>query len=181
MALLELPGKAPSLKLILSLLEQTSDVAVDWFLVHLASQDLRTYLESDPNPITCKSVFLEATKLFIQDIKTVCETVSPDVNPRPLKQYLSQGRGLILISGLQRTVDHAAVFNEELCAVLLSLESFLTSPGLSTDLDPASECPLLSPVPWPECPDGKTPSSFSKKRKPSYRSSRVRRRASRYE
>ena len=28
MALLELPGKAPSLKLILSLLEQTSDVAV---------------------------------------------------------------------------------------------------------------------------------------------------------
>ena len=64
-------------------------------------------------------MFLEATKLFIQDIKTVCETVSPDVNPRPLKQYLSQGRGLILISGLQRTVSHAAVFNEELCPVLL--------------------------------------------------------------
>ena len=48
MALLELPGKAPSLKLILSLLKQTSDVAVavNWFLVHLASQDLRTYLQS---------------------------------------------------------------------------------------------------------------------------------------
>ena len=52
MALLELPGKAPSLKLVLSLLEQTSDVAVDWFLVHLASRELGTYLKSDPNPIT---------------------------------------------------------------------------------------------------------------------------------
>ena len=179
MALLELPGKAPSLKLVLSLLEQTSDVAVDWFLVHLASKELGTYLKSDPNPVTCKSVFLEATKLFIQDIKTVCETISPDVNPRPLKQYLSQGRGLILISGLQRTVSHAAVFNEELCAVLLSLESFLTSPALGPDPDPASECPLLTPAPWPQCPDGKTSASSTKKRKPSYRSSKVRRRASR--
>ena len=58
MALLELPGKAPSLKLILALLEQTSDVAVDWLLVHLASRELSTYLESDPNSITCKAVFL---------------------------------------------------------------------------------------------------------------------------
>ena len=179
MALLELPGKAPSLKLILALLEQSSDVAVDWFLVHLASKELSVYLESDPNIITCKSVFLEATKLFIQDIKTVCETVSPDVNPRPLKQYLSRGRGLILISGLQRTVSHVAVFNEELCAVLLSLESFLTSPALASDTDPASDSPLLTPAPWPECPDGKTSASLSKKRKPSYRSSKVRRRASR--
>ena len=179
MALLELPGKAPSLKLILSLLEQTSDVAVDWLLVHLASRQLSTYLESDPNSITCKAVFLESTKLFIQDIKTVCETVSPDVNPRPLKQYLSQGRGLVLLSGLQRTVRHARVFNEELCAVLLSLQSFLLSPGLASD--PASECPLLSPVPWPVCPDGlRTSASFSKKRKLSYRSNKVRRRATRY-
>ena len=178
MALLELPGKAPSLKLILSLLEQTSDVAVDWLLVHLSSRELSTYLESDPNTITCKAVFLEATKLFIQDIKTVCETVSPDVNPRPLKQYLSQGRGLILISGLQRTVKHAALFNEELCAVLLSLQSFLSGPALASDIDPASGCPLLAPVSWPVCPDGQS-SSVIIKRKHNYRSSKVRRRASR--
>lgn len=97
-------------------------------------------------------MFLEATKLFIQDIKTTCESLSPDVNPRLLKQYLSQGRGLVLLSGLQRTVRHARVFNEELCAVLLSLQSFILSPRLTSD--PGSECPLLSPVPWPGCPDG---------------------------
>ena len=47
MALLELPGKAPSLKLILSLLEHTS--AVMWLLVHFAAMELSTCLLSNPN------------------------------------------------------------------------------------------------------------------------------------
>ena len=59
-------------------------------------------------------------------------------------------------SRLQRTVKHAALFNEELCAVLLSLQSFLSGPALASDIDPASGCPLLAPVSWPVCPDGQS-------------------------
>ena len=172
MTLQEAGDRGPSLKLVLSLLDTSGGAAVDWLLVHLAAPDLGTAHDA----ATAKQIFHEVTKLFIQDIKTLCETASPDADPLPLRKYMCEGRGLVLLSGLQKTVARAAVFNEELAAVLLSLETFLSSPAPA----PAAECPLLEKVTLPHfCPDSFGGATVGKKRKHNYRSSRVRRRASR--
>ena len=179
MTLLKLPVKSPSLKLVLSLLKQSSNTEIDWFLVHLASEDLSRYLSNTSETATAKQIFHEATKLFIEDIKTICGN-TPENKPKLLTQYLSQGRGLLLISGLQKTVKKAAVFDEELCAVLLSLESFLSSPGIN-DGAIKDDCPLLDKVLNAECINFAANDAIdSKKRKPCYRSQKVRRRVSRY-
>ena len=171
MTLQEAGDRGPSLKLVLSLLDTSGGAAVDWLLVHLAAPDLGTAHDA----ATAKQIFHEVTKLFIQDIKTLCETASPDADPLPLRKYMCEGRGLVLLSGLQKTVARAAVFNEELAAVLLSLETFLSSPAPA-----AAECPLLEKVTLPHfCPDSFGGATVGKKRKHNYRSSRVRRRASR--
>ena len=172
MTLQEAGDRGPSLKLVLSLLDTSGGAAVDWLLVHLAAPDLGTAHDA----ATAKQIFHEVTKLFIQDIKTLCETASPDADPLPLRKYMCEGRGLVLLSGLQKTVARAAVFNEELAAVLLSLETFLSSPAPA----PAAECPLLEKVTLPHfCPDSFGGATVGKKRKHNYRGSRVRRRASR--
>ena len=176
MTLQEAGDRGPSLKLVLSLLDTSGGAAVDWLLVHLAAPDLGTAHDA----ATAKQIFHEVTKLFIQDIKTLCETASPDADPLPLRKYMCEGRGLVLLSGLQKTVARAAVFNEELAAVLLSLETFLSSPAPSPAPAPAAECPLLEKVTLPHfCPDSFGGATVGKKRKHNYRSSRVRRRASR--
>ena len=173
MTLQEAGDRGPSLKLVLSLLDTSGGAAVDWLLVHLAAPDLGTAHDA----ATAKQIFHEVTKLFIQDIKTLCETASPDADPLPLRKYMCEGRGLVLLSGLQKTVARAAVFNEELAAVLLSLETFLSSPAPAPA---AAECPLLEKVTLPHfCPDSFGGATVGKKRKHNYRSSRVRRRASR--
>ena len=175
MTLQEAGDRGPSLKLVLSLLDTSGGAAVDWLLVHLAAPDLGTAHDA----ATAKQIFHEVTKLFIQDIKTLCETASPDADPLPLRKYMCEGRGLVLLSGLQKTVARAAVFNEELAAVLLSLETFLSSPAPSP-APAAAECPLLEKVTLPHfCPDSFGGATVGKKRKHNYRSSRVRRRASR--
>ena len=173
MTLQEAGDRGPSLKLVLSLLDTSGGAAVDWLLVHLAAPDLGTAHDA----ATAKQIFHEVTKIFIQDIKTLCETASPDADPLPLRKYMCEGRGLVLLSGLQKTVARAAVFNEELAAVLLSLETFLSSPSPAPA---AAECPLLEKVTLPHfCPDSFGGATVGKKRKHNYRGSRVRRRASR--
>ena len=150
----------PSLKLVLSLLGQKKTSAVDWFLYYLSSKDLLTphSLHIEQNA----EVFHEASKLFVGDIKLICESASPDKNPKPLLQYLRQGRGLILLAGLRKILYVTPVFNDELCAVLLSLHSFLINLD-ATCLSDGERCDLFSQVPTPACPRVLT--KFSRKKK----------------
>ena len=57
MTLLKLPVKSPSLKLVLSLLKQSSNSEIDWFLVHLASEELSQYLTNTSETATAKQIF----------------------------------------------------------------------------------------------------------------------------
>ena len=77
MALLKLPVKSPSLKLVLSLLEQDSartdsEAFTDWLLVHIASENLAHHLANSPEACTVNSLFSVSSKLLVADIKTVC-------------------------------------------------------------------------------------------------------------
>ena len=163
----------PSLKLILYLLDQRKSWAIDWFLFYISSNDFFTNYSALPwENLQLEEIFREATKLFIKDIKQICETASPDKNPQPLLLYLRQGRGLLLLAGLRNVADNAAVFNDELCAVLLSLQSFLTKLDESLQIT-GERCGLFHNVPAPSCP--KVSTSFVKKKKSST-SSRTRRR-----
>ena len=166
-----LPMKGPGLKLVLSLLKHQNSTGIDWFLAHIASDQ---FDKSDS--VTCRNVFVEAAKLFIHDIKTVCESARPDSNPKPLIQYLSAGRGLLLVSALQKTVTTAGVFNDELAAILLSLESFLTSRDGASD---AGDCSLLNTVDHANIPNINTSNTLARRKKTYHRGRKPRNRPNR--
>ena len=189
MTLVKLPVKSPSLMLVLSLLEQQdrpsseSELLTDWLLAHIASDNLSQQLDQSglsPELSTVSSLFSVAARLFITDIKALCgcggETDSS--LPRPLVQYLTQGRGLLLLSALQRTVRACSTFHQELPSVLLSLVSILQSQDDESD---KPECPLLPPVSSPAFPGaggaGGLTVTAVKKRSSGYRQNRLRRRA----
>ena len=167
MSRVELPESRPSLRLIISILDQKNSIVIDWFLRYLISEEL----SQSSDTLLLNSVYHEAAKLFIEDIKIICESVSPEVNPVPLEQYLTQGRGLLLLAGLQRVVSRTSVFNEELSAILLSLESVLDKSDVATELNQDQN--ILDPATVPK-------SRFSHEKiltKRKQKSSRTRRRA----
>ena len=203
MTLVKLPVKSPSLVLVLSLLEQQDrpssewEVLTDWLLAHIASDNLSQELDQSgqsPELSSGSALFSVASKLFITDITALCgcvgggETVTP---PPLLVKYLTQGRGLLLLSALQRTVRASSTFQPELPSVLLSLVSILQTQDeeeedeVVEDEDEEEEgaspaCPLLPPVSRPTYPG--TPGlavTAVKKRRCSYRQNKVRRRAGR--
>ena len=162
----------PSLKLVLSLLDHKKSSAIDWFLFYLSSEEFfSNYAALSWEKLQLEEIFHEATKLFMKDIKLICESASPDKKPKPLLQYLRQGRGLLLLAGLRNVVDNADVFNDELCAVLLSLQSFLSKLEESLKRT-GKKCELFREVLTPSCPEVST--SFVKKK--SSTSNRTRRR-----
>ena len=191
MTLVKLPVKSPSLMLVLSLLEQQdrpsseSELLTDWLLAHIASDNLSQQLDQSglsPELSTVSSLFSVAARLFITDIKALCgcggETDSS--LPRPLVQYLTQGRGLLLLSALQRTVRACSTFHQELPSVLLSLVSILQARKEEEEAD-SPQCSLLPPVTSPVYPGagGSLTVTAVKKRSSGYRQNRVRRRAGR--
>ena len=101
MALLKLPVKSPSLKLVLSLLDSPkseTEAFIDWLLVHIASDNLSRQLDNSPEVSTIGSLFSVVSKLFIKDIKVVCQPGHDGTNNRALAQYLTEGRGLLFLS-----------------------------------------------------------------------------------
>ena len=190
MTLVKLPVKSPSLVLVLSLVEQQDrpsseyEVLTEWLLAHIASDNLSQQLEQSrdtPELSTVSSLFSVASKLFITDIKALCGCGgdSDHSPPPPLVKYLTQGRGLLLLSALQRTVTASSTFHQELPSVLLSLVSILQSQE-EAEGDDCPQCALLPPVSSPTYPGAGTLNvSAVKKRSCSYRQSKVRRRAAR--
>ena len=181
MALLKLPVKSPSLVLVLSLLEQDgatseTEAFIDWLLVHIASDNLSRQLDNSPELSTVGSLFSVVNRLFIKDITLVCRPAGDSSNNKALAKYLTEGRGLIFLSALQRTASSCTTFQQELAAVLLSLATILQSDQAEDEDCP--RCPLLSPVSPPSYPgSGGLTVSAVKKRSSCYRQSKVRRRA----
>ena len=190
MTLVKLPVKSPSLVLVLSLLEQQDrpssecEVLTEWLLAHIASDNLSQQLEQSgqsPELSTVSSLFSVASKLFITDIKALCGSGGDSDNtpPPPLVKYLTQGRGLLLLSALQRTVAASSTFHQELPSVLLSLVTILQSQEEEEgDSPPPPQCPLLPPVSSPAYPGAAGLAVTAvKKRSCSSRQNKVRRRA----
>ena len=179
MALLKLPVKSPSLKLVLSLLDSPkseTEAFIDWLLVHIASDNLSHQLDNSPEVSTIGSLFSVVSKLFIKDIKVVCQPGHDGTNNRALAKYLTEGRGLLFLSAMQRSVSSCTTFQQELTAVLLSLATILQSDQQEDGNHP--QCPLLSPVCETSYPGhGGLTVSQVKKRRSSYRQIKVRRRA----
>ena len=192
MTLIKLPVKSPSLVLVLSLLEQQDrpssdcELLTDWLLAHIASHNLSRQLDQShqsdqaPELSTVGSLFSVAARLFIADIKTLCGCGGDPDTGRPLLQYLTRGRGLLLLSALQRTVRSCSTFHQELPSVLLSLVSILQTRQEEEEAE-SPQCSLLPPVTSPVYPGagGSLTVTAVKKRSSGYRQNRVRRRAGR--
>ena len=146
-------GDFPSIKLVLSLLQQKQvrddsvDTLTDWLIAHTASGGLKGDLVSSAEMSLAITVFNTVSKLFLDEIQTICSVANPEQDAVPLTRYLTGGRGLMLLSALSKSAGPHPAYSGELSALLLSLATFL-KPDMEQQV--ATECQFLPPISCPQ-------------------------------
>merc|ERR1719233_2045415 len=124
-----LPPDSPTLNQIFMILQQKVntikvDYLTDWIILYTVNGALKKHVESMCN-LSKTTMFNVISKLFLDEIQSICKMASPEQDSLPLTRYLTSGRGLLLLLALAQSAGARPEYSGELSALLLSLATFL--------------------------------------------------------